>query len=188
MDVILLPVLSRETSPNVALKVMTESRRSVAVVVGSPPLGLIGSLEVRKAKNQHKQSLETADLQPLSVLFDGEFTADGYAVLRLPENSFALVREHLLHTFPGLAHRQLNVPYGDLMSFDQILPPGSMHAFLGYDRGAAVVITRHETLAAQGAGPPPDCCCENPTTPHEYPAGRKKAGQPCDNCSFTVEC
>ena len=188
MDIILLPVLNRATSPDDALTFMKESRRSVAVVVGSPPQGLITSLEVRKAKNQKKTNLENVELQPLSVLFDGDFSADGYAALRLPENTFAMVREHLLQTFPGMAHRQLNVPYKDLTAFEKILPANAMHGFLGYDRGAAVVITRHEGLAAQAGDPPPACCCVNPETPHEYAAGKKRHGDNCDNCKYSVEC
>jgi len=188
MDIILLPVLSSDTFPVDALKIMKESRRSVAVVVGSPPKGLITSLEVRKAKNKNQTDLKSVELKPLSVLFDGDFSANGYAKLKLPENSLAKVREHLLQTFPGMAHRQLNVPYIDLTAFENILPPGMMYGFLGYDRGAAVVITRHETLAAEGGAPPAACCCKNPDTPHEYEAGRKKQGEACDNCKYSVEC
>jgi hypothetical protein len=188
MDIILLPTLEWTISPTEALTVMKESLRSIAVVVGSSPRGLVTAREVRKAKNRQQPNLKEVELEPLSVLFDGAFTAEGYAILNLPESSFAMVREHLLQTFPGMAHRQLNIAPANLGRFEQILPPGTMHGFLGYDRGAAVVMTRHETLAAQGAGPPPDCWCMNPTTPHEYPAGRKRTGQPCDNCGFSVEC
>jgi len=58
MDIILLPVLKRETLPADALKVMKESRRSVAVMVGSPPEGLVTSLEIRKAKNSKQTNFE----------------------------------------------------------------------------------------------------------------------------------
>ena len=187
MDIILLPVLSRTIQPFEALMVMKDSRRSVAVVVGSPPPCLITSLDVRKAKNQQRKDLQEVGLEPLFVLFDGDFINEGYATLKLPGTAFPTVRQHLLQTFPGLAHRQLHVSSSDLTVFEQILH-GAAQGFLGYDRGAAVVMTSHETIAERFSGPPPDCCCLNPDTPHEYPAGWKKAKDPCDNCSYTVEC
>jgi len=188
VDIILLPVLSRLTPPSTALMVMKESRRSVAAVVGSPPQGLISSLGVRKAKNQKLTSLQNAELEPLLVLFDGDFIPEGYMMLKLPNAAFATVRGHLLQTFPGMGHQPLSVGPQELLAFEQVLPSGAAQAFLGYDRGAAVVMTRHESLAEQAAGPPLDCCCDNPQTPHEYPAGRKKTGQSCDICEGRVEC
>jgi len=188
VDIILLPVLSRTYTPFTALLLMKESRRSAAAVLGSPPQGLITSLEVRKAKNQERTNLQEAALEPLMVLFDGDFIHEGYAALKLPDTAFATVRQHLLQTFPGMAHRQLNISYPEVTAFEQILPPGAAQGFLGYDRGAAVVITSHEGGAQVYNGPPPDCCCLNPQTPHDYPAGGKRTGDPCDNCKYKVEC
>jgi hypothetical protein len=188
VDIILLPVVTLATTPDAALKIMMEARRSVAVVVGSPPFGLITSLSVRRAKNQKRPNLHGAELEPLALLFDGDFVSQGYAALKLPDAAYVTVREQLLQTFPGMGHRPLYVAPKDLPTFEQVLPAGFGYGFLGYDRGAAVVITRHETLSAEASGPPPDCCCANPQTPHEYPAGRKKTGQACDNCSYMVEC
>jgi CBS domain-containing protein len=188
VDIILLPVVTLDTTPDDALKNMKEARRSAAVVVGSPPLGLITSLSVRRAKNQQLPNLRGGELEPLAVLFDGDFVTQGYTALKLPDTSYVTVREHLLQTYPGMRHRQLYISQEDLPMFDRILPAGLRQGFLGYDRGAAVVITQHETIAAQAAGPPPDCCCANPQTPHEYPAGRKMTGQACDNCQYLVEC
>jgi hypothetical protein len=108
--------------------------------------------------------------------------------LKLPETSLAQVRAHLLETFPGMPHRQLIVQSTDYPKFQQLIPAGATHAFLGYDRGAAVVITAQETIARKGAGPPLDCGCTNPQGTHEYRAGVKKPGEPCDNCAFSVEC
>ena len=188
MDIILLPIVTLDTTPNDALKKMKEARRSAAVVVGSPPLGLIMSLSVRRAKNQQLPDLRGAELEPLAVLFDGDFVTRGYSALKLPDSSYMTVREHLLQTYPGMGHQELHIALQDIPAFDRILPSGLPLGFLGYDRGAAVVITQHETLASQSAGPPPDCCCANPQTPHEYPAGRKTTGQACDNCQYLVEC
>jgi hypothetical protein len=168
---------------------MRESRRSAAVVVGSPPLGLIDSLSVRKAKNQKLSSLENVELEPLFVLFDGDFLTKGYAALNLPsDDTFFKVQDQLLQTFPGMAHRRLFVSDNALPQFENLIPPGFQQAFLGYDRGAAVVVTRHESDAEAKAGTPLDCCCENPQTPHEYPSGRKKTGQSCDICPYLIEC
>jgi CBS domain-containing protein len=188
VDIILLPVVTLDTTPDNALKTMREARRSAAVVVGSAPLGLITSLSVRKAKNQKLPNLRNAEREPLAVLFDGEFISQGYMALNLPDTSYVTVREQLLQTFPGMGHRQLNVAPSDVPTFEQVLPAGVQQAFLGYDRGAAVVITKHETIAAQSAGPPPDCCCTNRQFPHEDTTGRKKTGQLCDQCEYKVEC
>ncbi len=188
MDIILLPVVKRTQSPEKALQILKESRRSVAVLVGSPPQGLITSFGVRKAKNQHQASLESVEVEPLTVLFDGDFSTEGYAALNLPQQAFAVVREHLLQTYPGMAHRRLYVPSEQLPPFEQLLPGGAVHGFLGYDRGAAVVMTRWESVAQKGAEPTPDCCCENPATPHEYPACQKKTGEPCEFCGYSMEC
>jgi CBS domain-containing protein len=188
VDIILLPIVTLDTTPDDALKKMKEARRSAAVVVGSPPLGLITSLGVRRAKNQKLPNLRGVELVPLAFLFDGDFATEGYTALKFPDTSYVTVREHLMQTYPGMGHRQLYIAPQDFPVFDRILPVGLLQGFLGYDRGAAVVITQHETIAAQSAGPPPDCCCANPQTPHEYPAGRKKTGQFCDNCQYPVEC
>lgn len=190
MDIILLPVVNRATQPTVALRIMKESRRSVAAVgaPAAPIEGLINSVEVRKAKNGQMPDLSQASLMPVAVLHDGDFAAEGYDRLKLPTTSVGKVREHLLQTFLGAAHRELTVRYEDLPSFQGVLPPTASYALLGFDRGAAVVMTLHEGYAAQAGTPPADCCCRNPVTPHEYPAGRKKDGGTCDLCTYTVEC
>jgi CBS domain-containing protein len=118
MDIILLPVLNRATSPDQALKVMKESRRSVTVVVGSSPQGLLTSLEVRRAKNQKQPNLQETKLEAPSIVFEGDFTTTSYIELGLPENLFPMVQQHLMQTFPGMAHRQLNVPAVDLPKFE----------------------------------------------------------------------
>lgn len=187
MDIVLLPVLSRLDKPRDALQVMRESRRSAAVMVDSPPQGLIDSLAVRRASNQNLESLKTAELEPLFVLFDGDFLTEGYAALRLPHDALFTVRNHLLQTFPGMAHRPLSVSFNSLPAFESLLPPAVGQGFLGYDRGAAVVLTQHESKG-EAAGAPLGCCCMNPQTPHEYPAGRKRTGEPCDNCTYSVDC
>jgi hypothetical protein len=187
MDIVLLPVLSRRTQPSLALQIMRDSRRSAAVLVDSPPQGLISSFAVRMAKNEKLTSLETAPVEPLVVLFDGDFLTEGYAALKLPADAYFAVQSHLLQTFPGSAHRRLSVSSNALPAFEALLTSAGPQAFLGWDRGAAVVLTQHESQGEQ-AGAPLGCCCLNPNQPHEYPAGRKKTGQPCDNCSYSIDC
>jgi hypothetical protein len=187
MDIVLLPVLSRLTQPSLALQIMRDSRRSAAVLVNSPPQGMISSFAVRKAKNENLPSLETAPFEPLAVLFDGDFLTEGYAALKLPADAFFTVQSHLLQTFPGSAHRQLIVSPDALPAFESLLSSAGPQGFLGWDRGAAVVLTQHESQGEQ-AGAPLGCCCTNPAFPHEYPAGRKKTGQACDNCSYSIDC
>ena len=41
MDIILLPIPNRATSPSASLKILEDSRRSMAVMVDSPLQGLI---------------------------------------------------------------------------------------------------------------------------------------------------
>ena len=188
MDIILLPVLSRATSPDEALAIMKESRRSGAVVVSSPPQGIITASGARKAKNQNLKDLLNAELEPLPLLFDGDFVSEGFALLNLPHTAFATVRGHLLQTYPGMGHQPIWVAPPDLTAFERIIPAGSELGFLGYDRGAAVVLTLHEQGAAPYKGPPNDCWCTNPQTPHDFPAGQKLTGQTCDICSFAVDC
>lgn len=193
MDIILLPVVSRDEPPARALRAMKEGRRSLAAVADPipgpvPVAGLITSLEVRKAKNSQQPDLKQAELMPVNVLYAGDFASAGYDRLKLPSNSFGNVYAHLLRTFPGMAHEELAVQSEDLPAFAKALPSNWPHGFLGFDRGAAVVMTSHETLAAQAGTPPADCCCMNPTTPHEYAAGLKRGGEFCENCGFSIEC
>src|SRR5262245_14067519 len=133
MDIMSLPVLTRSTSPKDALSKLKKSRRSLAVVVGSPAQGVVGSLALRRAKNDHQESLKDIPLENLPVIFDGEFLPHGYAKLKLPETSLTKVREHLLQTFPGMPHKQLIVHGSDYSKFQQLLPPNATRALLGYD-------------------------------------------------------
>ena len=188
MDIILLPVVNCSKSPSEALKAMKEARRSAAVVVASPPQGLITSLEVRRLINSGKETLKDAVLQPLLVVFDGEFDAAVYLSLNLPESLLGRLQQHLLQTFPGLGHREFRLPVADAPSFERLMPGIPEQALIGFDRGAAVVLTRYESVAARSAGPPPDCCCINPATPHEYPASSRNGGKPCSICGQLVEC
>src|SRR5688572_931879 len=141
MDIILLPVLNRATSPSAALKLLKDSRRSMAVMVDSPPQGLISVLEIRRAKNRNTPSLEGADLEPIAIVRDAEFDANAFVALQFPDSVFAVVREQLIQTYPGMAHRQMKMNPADETFFERLLPPGLMHGFVGYDRGAAVVLT-----------------------------------------------
>ena len=187
MDIILLPLINQKDSPADALKTLRKSLRSVGVLVSSPPLGLVTSKSIRKAKNLGAEDLTNVERQPIALIADGEFEV-AYNTLKLPSHLYGQIRRHLTQTFPGRPHREFLVPAPDLATFENLLPAGYSHGFLGYDRGAAVVITRHETLARDAAGPPPDCACMNPTDPHEYPAGQKKGGAICDVCGAAIDC
>ena len=183
MDIMSL-LLTRLTSPKEALSKL-KARAAACCRRRVPPQGVVGSLVLRRAKNEHRKVLHALRADSCSTT---EFLPHGYAKLKLPETSLLQVREHLLQTFPGMPHKQLIVQGADTSKFQQLLPPNATRAFLGYDRGAAVVITVQELVARQDAGPPPDCGCENPVTPHEYRAGIKRTGDVCDNCAYVVDC
>lgn len=187
MDIILLPLINQKDSPANALKILRKALRSVGVLVGSPPLGLVISKSIRKAKNLGAEDMTNVERQPIALIADGEFEV-AYNTLKLPPHLYGQIRGHLTQTFPGMPHREFLVPAPDLATFENLLPAGFSHGFLGYDRGAAVVITRHETLAREAAGPPPDCACKNPADPHEYFAGQKKGGDSCDVCGAVIDC
>jgi len=188
MDIILLPVVIQTSPPAYVLKLMKLSLRSAAVVVGSPPLGMITALQARIAKNQQMPDLKNAEYQPLAVVYDGQFDHQAYTALQLPSHLYGNIRNHLMETYPGMAHRAFYASVNEVTAFEAKLPANVDYGFLGYDRGAAVVLTRHETGAEAASGPPPDCYCQNPTTPHAYPGGQKKSGQPCDLCPNKIDC
>jgi hypothetical protein len=188
MDIILLPVVVQTSSPADVLKVMKQSLRSAAVVVGSPPLGMITALQARKTKNQQKLNLKGAEYQSLAVVYDGQFDYEAYTKLKLPHHLYGKIRNQLMETYPGMSHRAFYATVDEATAFESKLPAGSDYGFLGYDRGAAVVLTRHEAGAVAASGPPPDCYCKNTETPHPYPGGQKRSGQPCDLCASVIDC
>lgn len=64
---------------------------------------------------------------------------------------------------------------------------GASYALTSAGRAVAVVVTRHETLAAEISGGPKDCYCSNEPA-HEFPPPKVSTGDKCPICGKPVYC
>jgi hypothetical protein len=191
MDIVSLPVLDSDVSPRDALGALVSAKRSAALMKVGPVLRVVTSTTIRKAINQGTPTISVTECEEVPQLFIGSFE-NGYTMLGLPAQAFNTVRNHLYQTFPGQSHSRIDVEESLRPSFEKVLatlPSG--YALIGYDRGAAVLLSRHETAMEQYVGPPKGCCCRNPDYPHEYDSGTVAPGSNCERCVprvYAVDC
>ncbi len=91
---------------------------------------------------------------------------------------------------PALNYPWLNVvfPHQAGSEFEKFLDSaGASYALTSASRAVAVVVTRHESLAAEVSGGPKDCYCSN-EPPHEFPPPKVSTGQKCPICEKPVYC
>jgi hypothetical protein len=191
VDIVSLPVLDANVSPGDALGALVSAKRSAALMRVGSTWRMVTSTAIRKALNHGAATIPATDCEEVPPLFTGSFE-NGYTKLQLPGQAFNTVRDHLYQTFPGQPHRRIDVEASLRPLFEMVLaalPSG--YALIGNDRGAAVLLSRHETALEEYVGPPKGCCCRNPDYPHEYDSGTVKPGSICGRCSppaYVVDC
>jgi len=189
MDIVSLPVLDSQVSPRVCLNALVSAKRSAAVIKVGPVLRFVTSTTIRKAINRDEPVLPLAECEEVTQLHSGSF-ATSFAILGLPAQAFNTVRDHLYVTFPGQVHTRIDLDESLRLKFEEAVATSGF-ALMCYDRGCAVLLSRHESTLESHAGPPKGCCCGNPDYPHEYASGTVTPGSNCARCKpkvYPVNC
>lgn len=89
---------------------------------------------------------------------------------------------------PNYLRLDLVFPYRTGTDFETFLDSArASYALTSAASAVAVVVTRHEGLAAEVSSGPKDCYCAN-EPPHEFPPPKVSSGQTCPICGKPVYC
>lgn len=194
MDILQLPSLTAVTPIKQAWSVLQAAQRSAIITAAEDRPVLITAEDLARGENRGAVTLAEveAHLVPIVARVSGrrrrpvseESVEWAPALDALDQKG---IRIHMRETQLGGPHREIDPDAAIQKLIDRMLQGIDINfALVGMSPGAAILVSRYESVVRDHAGPPRRCYCRNPNYPHGY--DDKKTGDPCDYDPYEVAC